>query len=378
MNFLQKILDVLNMDNWGNKPQNDIEQIIGNEITAFFINGKLYKLSPIDTENWYDAQYIVSDGKLYDLGKAEDIKRIPIPTFQRLESDNYGVTGLLDYVLRMRSRYFYQRKEKELCSVCLWKATEMMFANPLCKWSKKDYDRILKYHFLLGMDEEAEQAKKYLESKGMIFTEYEIQEMKPKPKKQSKPSQRKKSAPKEKIDWREKELITVQNITTDDMRELNMPFVCNTEVKKYMHEGNHPFAYMEILGENIGIVKSEIKKMNAIIKESIRDYPSIPQNLSIPASSLVFQSPNYGYTRIMCTPKTYEGNKSKYPYTLYFCTDLSKRGNTTHGELTYGQDGKVQKATVVFWRNNNQFVLNFKMIDDSLTFTDMGQSKPNQ
>ena len=254
----------------------------------------------------------------------------------------------------------------------------MMFANPLCKWSKKDYDRILKYHFLLGMDEEAEQAKKYLESKGMIFTEYEIQEMKPKPKKQSKPSQRKKSAPKEKIDWREKELITVQNITTDDMRELNMPFVCNTEVKKYMHEGNRPFAYMEILGENIGIVKSEIKKMNAIIKESIRDYPSIPQNLSIPASSLVFQSPNYGYTRIMCTPKTYEGNKSKYPYTLYFCTDLLKRGNTTHGELTYGQDGKVQKATVVFWRNNNQFVLNFKMIDDSLTFTDMGQSKPNR
>lgn len=375
MTFMRKILDMLNMENETTK-NNNIEEIIGNEIAAFFKNGKLYKLSPSDTENWYDAKYIVSDGIIYDLGYAEDIKKIPIPQFKRLEGDNYGVTGMLDYVLRMKSRYLYQRKEKELCSACLWKTTEMMFANPLCKWSKKDYERILKYHLLLGMDEEAERAKKYLESKGIIFIDHELQEMKPKTKKKSEASQRKKSAPKEKIDWREKELITVQNITTDDMQELDMPFMCNTEVKKYIHEGNHPFAYMEISGENVRIVKSEIKKMNAIIKESIRDYPNIPQNLSIPASSLVFQSPNYGYTRIMCTPKTYEGNKSKYPYTLYFCTDLSKRGNTTHGELTYGQNGDIQKAVVVFWRNNNQFVLNFKRADGKLTFTDMGQSKP--
>lgn len=206
----------------------------------------------------------------------------------------------------------------------------------------------------------------------MSFISKILDAFKTKPKKQLQPGIRKKGASKEKIDWREKELITVQNITTDDMRELGMPFVCNTEVKKYIHEGNHPFAYMEILGENVGIVKSEIKKINVVIKEGIKNYTGIPQNLSIPISSLVFQSPNYGYTRIMCTPKTYEGNQSKYPYTLYFCTDLSKRGNTTHGELTYGQDGKVQKATVVFWKNNRQFVLNFKIIDEKLTFTDMG------
>lgn len=375
MSFISKILDAFKLEST-REMGNTADGFTPDAQTAYFRNGKLYKLYPSDLDNWYDVRYLVSDNKVYDLEKVEDIGKIPIPEFKRMENDNYGVTGLLDYVLRMKSRYFYQRKEKELCSVCLWKATEMMFSDPLCKWSKKDYERILKYHFLLEMDEEAERAKKYLESKGMIFTEYELQEMKPKPKKQTQKSPRQKRTPKEKIDWREKELITVQNTTTDDMRELNIPFVCNTEVKKYIHEGNHPFAYMEILGENVGIVKSEIKKMNAVIKESIRDYPGIPQNLSIPASSLVFQSPNYGYTRIMCTPKTYEGNKSKYPYTLYFCTDLSKRGNTTHGELTYGQDGKVQKATVVFWRNNNQFVLNFKMVGEKLTFTDMGQGRP--
>lgn len=369
-------MDVFKLDST-REMENTANRFVPDAQTAYFKSGKLYELYPSNLDNWYDVRYLVSDNKVYDLEKVEDIEKMPIPEFKRLEEDNYGVTGLLDYVLRMKSRYFYQRKEKELCSACLWKATEMMFANPLCKWSKKDYVRIFKYHLLLEMDEEAERAKEYLESKGIIFTEYELQEMKPKPKKQTKPSQRKKSSPKEKIDWREKELITVQNITITDMIELKeMPFVCNTDVSKYIHEGNHPFAYMEILGENISIVKSECKKMNAIIKECIKDYPSIPQNLSIPAHSLVFQSPNYGYTRIMCTPKTYEGNPSKYPYTLYFCTDLSKRGNTTHGELTYGQDGNVQKATVVFWRNNNQFVLNFKMIDEKLTFTDMGQSRP--
>ena len=373
MTFMRKIMDALKMENT-REMENTADGFIPDTQTAYFANGKLYKLYPPDLDNWYDVRYLVSDNKVYDLEKVEDIGKIPIPEFKRLEEDNYGVTGLLDYVLRMKSRYFYQRKEKELCSACLWKATEMMFANPLCKWSKKDYDRILKYHFLLGMDEQAEQAKKYLESGGMIFTDYELQEMKPIPKNRNLP---KRNVKKEKIDWREKEIITVQNITTDDMKELNMPFICNTEVKKYIHEDNHPFAYMEILGENVSVVKSEIKKMNSIIKENIKDYPSIPQNLSIPASSLVYQSPNYGYTRIMCTPKTYEGNQSTYPLTLYFCTDLSKRGNTTHGELTYGQDGCIQKATVVFWRNNNQFVLNFKMIDGKLTFTDMGQSRPS-
>lgn len=375
MSFISKILDALKMENT-REIENTADGFVPDAKAAYFINGKLYKLYPSDLDNWYDVRYLVSDNKVYDLEKVEDIKRISIPEFKRLENDNYGVTGLLDYVLRMKSRYLYQRKEKELCSACLWKATEMMFADPLCKWNKKDYDRILKYHFLLGMDEEAEQAKKYLESKGMIFTDYELQEMKPIPKKPKSPP-KKRSVKKEKIDWREKELITVQNMTTDDMKELNMPFVCNTEVEKYIHEGNHPFAYMRILGENINIVKSEIETMNTLIKESIGKYPSIPQNLKIPANELVFHSPNYGYTRIMCTPKTYEGNRSKYPYTLYFCTDLSKRANTTHGELTYGQDGNVQKATVVFWRNNKQYVLNFKIVDGNLVFTDMGQNKPN-
>ncbi len=225
-------------------------------------------------------------------------------------------------------------------------------------------------------EDEAERAKKYLESKGMVSTEHELRERKYTSSKQSKnPVQRKKEKPKDKISQIEKEHIMVKNVTTDDMRKLDMPFVCNTEVKKYIHEGGHPFAYMEILGENIILVKAEIRKMNEIIKESIKAYPSIPQDLRIPENEIVFQSQNYGYTRIMCTPKTFTGRPSKYPYSLFFCTDLSKSGNTRHGELTYGKDGTIQKATVCFWENSNGFFLNFKMIDGELTFTGLGQNK---
>ncbi len=357
--------------------KSEIEKIIGNKITAFFMNGKLYRVSPPNSESYYDAKYIVSDNKLYDLENIEDITRIPIPEFKQMGHDNYGVTGLLDYVLRMKAGAFYNRKEKELCSACLWKATEMMFCDSLCSWSKRDYIRLIYWHMDLGMDDEAERAKKYLESKGMIFTEHEIRERKYASSMQSKnPVQRKHEKPKDKISQIEKEHIMVKNVTTDDMQKLNMPFVCNTEIKKDIREEGHPFAYMEILGENISIVKAEIKKMNAVIKESIKAYSSIPQDLRIPENEIVFQPQNYGYTRIMCTPKTFTGRPSKYPYSLFFCTDLSKSGNTRHGELYYGKDGTIQKATVCFWENSNGFFLNFKMIDGKLTFTGLGQNKP--
>lgn len=375
MTFMQKILDAFKLEST-REMENATDGFVPDAQTIYFVNGKMYKVYPTDEESWYDARYLVSDNKMYDLENIEDIKRIPIPKFKRLEEDNYGVTGLLDYVLRMKAGAFYNRKEKELCSACLWKATEMMFANPLCKWSKKDYIRLIYWHMELDMKDEAERAKKYLESKGIIFIEYEMRERKYVSPSQSKiPVQSKKGKQKDNISQIEKEHIMVKNVTTDDMRELNrMPFTCNIEVKKYIHEGNHPFAYMDLFGENINIVKSEIRKMNIIITESIKVYPAIPQNLRIPENDLVFQSSNYGYTRLKCTPKTFTGKQAKYPYSLYFCTDLSKHGNTTHGELTYGQDGTIQKAMVCFWRNGNGFFLNFKMIDGKLTFTDMGQS----
>lgn len=76
-----------------------------NEQTIYFKNGKMYKVYPTDKESWYDARYLVSDGKMYDLENVKDIIRIPIPEFDPHASmmEGYGVTGSLDYVIRMKA-----------------------------------------------------------------------------------------------------------------------------------------------------------------------------------------------------------------------------------------------------------------------------------
>lgn len=132
--------------------------------TIYFKNGKMYRVYPTDKESWYDARYLISDGVLYDLEKASDIRRIPIPNFdkQDIMMERYGVTGSLDYVLRMKAGSFYNRGEAILCSVCLWKSTEMMFATDM--WKPEDYDRLINWQNELGLFDEAKKAEKFLNS----------------------------------------------------------------------------------------------------------------------------------------------------------------------------------------------------------------------
>ena len=93
--------------------------------TIYFKNGEMYKVNPTDKESWYDARYLVSDGVKYDLENLDDLKRIPVPKFPPHQNimEGYGVTGNLDYVLRMKAGSFYNRKDKIMCSACLWKCT---------------------------------------------------------------------------------------------------------------------------------------------------------------------------------------------------------------------------------------------------------------
>ena len=140
--------------------------------TIYFNNGKMYKVYPSDQESWYNARYLVSDGATYDLENVHDIQKIPTPKFAKFDSmrDGYGITGSLDYVIRMKAGAFYNRNEKELCSACLWKSTQLMLANTAVGWQKKDFERLINWHLELGMYDEAEKAKKYLSRYGQ-YTE---------------------------------------------------------------------------------------------------------------------------------------------------------------------------------------------------------------
>ena len=133
--------------------------------TIYFKNGEMYKVYPSDKESWYDARYLVSDGVKYDLENLDDLKRIPVPKFPPHQNimEGYGVSGNLDYVLRMKAGNFYNRKDKIMCSACLWKCTELMLAHPL-SWEESHFYRIVQWHVEMGMFDEADKAEKYIYS----------------------------------------------------------------------------------------------------------------------------------------------------------------------------------------------------------------------
>lgn len=77
-----------------------------NSITAYFKNGKIYKVKPytkipLNYVAGYanKARFIVSDGKKYDLSNIESVNSIPIPKYN--SESKIGVTGMLEYILKM-------------------------------------------------------------------------------------------------------------------------------------------------------------------------------------------------------------------------------------------------------------------------------------
>lgn len=143
-------------------------------VVAFFKHGRAFKLIPAPNGSYYEnrelvynADMIVSDGEAHDLRDAKSILSIKVPKFnlysQNAVSEELGTCGFLDYILRMKAGQYYNEEKRELCSACLWKSTELMFANNQCAWSAKDYLRLAFWHYELDMPNEAQRALTYLE-----------------------------------------------------------------------------------------------------------------------------------------------------------------------------------------------------------------------
>ena len=96
MSLIQKVFEKF-------RAENDMDKQ-PNAQTIYFKDGKMYKVYPTDKESWYNARYLVSDGKTYDLD-IKDIRKIPIPKFDIYDDKmtGYGITGSLDYVIRMKA-----------------------------------------------------------------------------------------------------------------------------------------------------------------------------------------------------------------------------------------------------------------------------------
>lgn len=169
------------------------------------------------------------------------------------------------------------------------------------------------------------------------------------------------------------EIELVNRISNADMEQFDMiPYHLEGPVKKYTKDGGHPFAYIEIDEINQRCAVIALSEINTYISQSKNYCPVIPHDLEIPIDQIKFSeyAPNYGYSRLMCTPYTSTGKISKYPLSLFFTTDLRKQ-NYTSGELFYGRDGNIMKGKVNIWRDSVFFQYNFQTIGRSLVIKDI-------
>lgn len=175
----------------------------------------------------------------------------------------------------------------------------------------------------------------------------------------------------QKLSYADKERITVQRVTIQDMQQFSsMPYLWNSNIKKNTQPGSHAFAYMDLVGSNISVAKAEISTINDKIKSDSSLSRSIPKGLTIPIEDLVFKpSKYYGHTRLMCTPFTYSGEISKHIASLSFMTDLSNESTSTHGDLFYSPNGNITKAIVCFWRRKNGTIFYYDDVDGILTLS---------
>lgn len=92
------------------------------------------------------ADFIVSDGIAYDLTDIESIRSIAVPNYAiyggSKVGDELGVTGFLEYVLRMKSGQLWNEQKYDLSIAILEKATELMKGSNM-GWPAKDFFRIV-------------------------------------------------------------------------------------------------------------------------------------------------------------------------------------------------------------------------------------------
>lgn len=181
----------------------------------------------------------------------------------------------------------------------------------------------------------------------------------------------------------DKERSIVEKTSIEDMLLFpSLPYRFNCPIIKYLNSNSHPFAFIELDFYNRSIAKADLLSVNSIICTSRKLSNLIPKNIHIPVEEVVFEQQNsrYGYTRLICTPRTYSGRLAKYPVRLSFMTDLSQPGNTAHGNLFYNAKGIVSKAKVCIWKNGIGYFFTLLNVDGSLVITQISSSvktKPN-
>lgn len=141
--------------------------------TVYYAYGHVQKVFPPPNGSYYDnrdiiygATFIVSDGVAYDLTDKKSIYSIKVPNYHiyapNKVGEELGVTGCLDYVLRMRAGQFWNESNIDLAIACLEKATELMKHSSI-GWPKKDFYRIVDWLNELGKFKKAQAWREWID-----------------------------------------------------------------------------------------------------------------------------------------------------------------------------------------------------------------------
>ncbi len=142
-------------------------------VRVFFEQGQVVKMLPEPKTSYYEARElinqstdIVSDGINYDLTDRDSIYSIAIPDYTHSHGNAHakdlGVTGYLEYVLRMHSGWLWNNGDYALSNVCLGKACQLMLYSTI-GWQRKDYYRIVNQNIELGHFKKANEWKEWIE-----------------------------------------------------------------------------------------------------------------------------------------------------------------------------------------------------------------------
>ena len=124
-------------------------------VTVLFRNGHVVGMSPKPVTSYYDSRSLIYDAdriwiddQYYNLSDKEQIYSIPVPNYgeevNSAISNELGVTGYLEYILRMKASAHKNRGEDDLAYACLGQATKLMLYSDL-GWREKDFWRIVEW-----------------------------------------------------------------------------------------------------------------------------------------------------------------------------------------------------------------------------------------
>lgn len=143
-------------------------------LKVFFSRGQVVKVEP-DVWSTYSehrdeinrAEIIVSDGIEYNLSDLESIRSIRVPSYVKSHQNPHalelGVTGFLEYVLRMHAGILWNELKFNLAIACLSKASQLMLQSSI-SWRRNDFYRIVYWHTELGAFRKANEWREWINS----------------------------------------------------------------------------------------------------------------------------------------------------------------------------------------------------------------------